>query len=855
MRRSLLVVLLLLFAAAPAAGAAQSPYGNARVPYGDTSHVPIDPQTGEAVIAAARTPPDLPPESQVQDCVRQPADPANSQKGRVENRFLWCLRTTVVLTKLGDPTKAAFVNYTAVGYGRDDGHRSLAFFFRVDSIEKRGISGDSLMAVNLECRDQPEDQERNCGVAGGPHRGTIDAWSADHDWRRMTITSDEAGPLFDGVLRHEWRFVFSTENGPSDLVWHGMRCDSATYFRMGGERPKACIFTDTTPHLIYRTTDPRVTDIAFHIRAAQNAANNPRTTFPIFDEKHIPGKYLGGVPALHRLPSGTPLYDANRKEARDACRSEGRYVSNGLPEPPAPGEHCDEYPFASTYEGAAEDFVNFSVRGVNGSQNCSAGALLGWYFTRDRILYGTFDEFFVEILDGEPGGGDPDPPPPDTPPGGGEEEECAVIPPNPSPPPAVPVGQLRVSDLALTEGDSGTQDATVTISMSRPTGESVSVNWATANGTATAPDDYQARSGRVTFGPEERTKRITVPVNNDVVPEPDEHFFIRLSGATAGGSIVDGESVVTIRTDPEPSLSINDVRIEEEDADLTFTASLSEANNTPVGVDFATADGTATAGADYEARSGHVDIPVGSTSAAITVRAKEDFDDEIDEETFKVLLRNAVNVFVADGEGVATIRDDDRNGLFTCRAAAVRLGSAEYKVANPAEHPCRDDNQVNGLLQLRVGAIGVSLRTGSATDQTPDDLRGTKPAVGDIAKSHAEATDISISAGVNLVRVEGFVADAAAECASPPDAPRLSSSSRLTKVTVAGLEIPVGSNPVQVPLVLATLKLNETVRTANGVTQRALVLDQLLGPDLVLGEARAGWRGTAVHPNGHPCVV
>jgi hypothetical protein len=72
---------------------------------------------------------------------------------------------------------------------------------------------------------------------------------------------------------------------------------------------------------------------------------------------------------------------------------------------------------------------------------------------------------------------------------------------------------------------------------------------------------------------------------------------------------------------------------------------------------------------------------------------------------------------------------------------------------------------------------------------------------------------------------------------------------------VGGVQIPVGSNPVTVPLVLATLKLNETVRGPNGVTQRAIVLDQLLGPDIVLGEARAGWRGAAVHPDGHPCVV
>jgi hypothetical protein len=846
LKLAVLLAALPLLASTPAATAAQAPYG-------DTSRVPIDPRTGEAVIAAARTPPDTPPESEVQDCTSKPTDPTDSQKGRVENRFLWCLRTTIVLTEPTNPRNAAFIDYTAIGYGRDDGQRSLTFFFRVDKIEKRGLPGSSPMVVNLECRDKPEDPDRNCGVFGGPHFGTIDTWSADHDWRRLVITSDDPGPLFDGVLRHEWRLVFTGISGPSNLGWHGMRCDSATYFRLGGERPKACVFTDTLPHLIYRTTDPRVQDIAFHIRHAQN---DPGTTFPIFPNKQIPGKYQGGVPGLHRLPSGSATYSSNRAEARDACRSEGRYAFNGLPERPAQGEHCDEYPFASTYEGAADTFVQFSVRGVNGRQNCAAGALLAWYYTRDRILYGTADEFFVEILGGDP---DFEEPPPDTPPGGGEEEECGLIEPNPSPPPAVPVGQLSVADLALTEGDSGTQDATVTISMSRPTGEEVAVDWATADGTATAPEDYQARSGRVVFGPEERAKRITVPINGDIAPETDEHFVIRISGATGGGSIVDGESVVTIHTDPEPSLSINDVRIKEDGADLTFTAALTGPNNTPVGVDFATADGTATAGADYEARSGHVDIPAGATSATIAVRGMEDVDDEVDEETFKVMLSNAVNALVGDGEGVGTIRDDDRNGLFTCQATAARLDSTADGVANPPEHPCRDDNPAGGLIELHHRAVKVSLRGSAATDQTPNDLRGTEPQVGDSAASHAEATGVAIKAGPDRVRVEGLVADAAARCANPPDAPAFTATSRITELTVGkrgkARQIPVGSDPLEVPLKHAILKVNQIVREPGRVTVRALVLDRPRGPDLVLGEARAGWRGTTVHPSGHPCVA
>ena len=820
--------------------------------YRDSSTVPL----GAALAAPVRTPPSTPPDSDVNACTSEPADPANPALGRVHNRFLWCRRSEFSIFK-NDGSGAARMRYTAMGYGRDDGVRAITIFFRPDSVEAIGSrppSPSQVLAFRLACDDtDPEDVCHPSAEVSG----TLLQWdrdAVDGVWSTLTVSSDDPGPLFSGVRNHRWQLTGRSfgPDGPSELrdqPWHNFRCDSATYFRMGGERPKACVFTDVIPHLIYRTSDTRVKQVAEHIRDAQNS---PLTTFPEFAAKSIPGKYFVGA-GLHRLARDTPEYRDNRAVVAAACEKRGEFAGNGLPNPPGPGQDCDEYPFASTYEGAADDHVNFSVRAVDHGQNCSAGSLLGWYFTTDRILYDWLDEFYVEILDGPPGGGDPTDPPPDVPSGGGEEDVCAVIPPLPSPP-RTPAGQLRINDVALTEGDSGAQDAVLTVSMSRPTGETVAVDYATGDGTATAPQDYQARSGRLVFGPDERIKRIVVPVNGDTAAEGDEAFYVRLSNAS-GGTIVDGEGQVVIRTDPEPSLKIDDVRIEEEDADVTFTASLTEANNTPVGAQFATADVTATAGADYDARSGRIDIPAGGTSAPIAIHVKEDFADEIDEEAFKVVLANVTNAGVADAEGVAVIRDDDRNGLFTCRATAARLGSAAYRVANPALHPCRDDVQPGALLDVGAGGLGVSLRTSATTDQTPNDLTGTKPAVGDRAVSHADATSITIRAGLNLIRLDAFVSDARVECTHPPDAPQLTSSSRVTLLSINGQPVISDSAPLTLPLVLATLRLNQTVRDAHGVVQRALVLDQLLGPDLVLGEAEAGWRGTDVHPNGHPCVV
>ena len=65
------------------------------------------------------------------------------------------------------------------------------------------------------------------------------------------------------------------------------------------------------------------------------------------------------------------------------------------------------------------------------------------------------------------------------------------------------------------------------------TDAAASVEFATANGTATAPGDYAAQSGTLNFAPGEATKTITVLVNGDAAFEADETFTVNLSNPTA----------------------------------------------------------------------------------------------------------------------------------------------------------------------------------------------------------------------------------------------------------------------------------------------------------------------------------
>lgn len=77
----------------------------------------------------------------------------------------------------------------------------------------------------------------------------------------------------------------------------------------------------------------------------------------------------------------------------------------------------------------------------------------------------------------------------------------------------------------------------------------------------------------------------------------------------------------------------------------------------------------------------------------------------------------------------------------------------------------------------------------------------------------------------------------------------------MTALAVNGQPVVVTTATINVPLILATLRVSQKIVGPTEVTQRALVVDTLFGPDVVVAEARAGYNGSDAHPNGHPCTV
>jgi hypothetical protein len=266
------------------------------------------------------------------------------------------------------------------------------------------------------------------------------------------------------------------------------------------------------------------------------------------------------------------------------------------------------------------------------------------------------------------------------------------------------IPDISISNVTLAEGDSGAKDFDFTVTRSGDIAGTSSIDFATADGTATvANSDYASNSGTVNFAAGETTKTLTVVVNGDAAVEPDETFFINLSNC-ANCTISDDQGLGTIQNDdiaPKvPDISINDVSRNEGNLRTTsFVFSVSRSGNLAgtSSIDFATADGTATSPIDYDSASGTISFAAGETTRTLTIFVNGDAAVEPDE-TFYVNLSDCVGCSILDSEGAGSILNDD---------------------FPPAPDPCDGvDNNANGIVD--EGEVGVD-DNGDGTMDEPGD--------------------------------------------------------------------------------------------------------------------------------------
>jgi len=226
-----------------------------------------------------------------------------------------------------------------------------------------------------------------------------------------------------------------------------------------------------------------------------------------------------------------------------------------------------------------------------------------------------------------------------------------------------PATGISISGRSVAEGNSGTTALAFTVTLSAAAQEIVTVNYATANGTATAGSDYIAQSGVVSFAPGEVSKTIVIDVIGDTAFEPNETFTVALTSPSANARVQTGTATGTITNDdqqPTPTLAIASVSRLENAGPFVFTVTLSQALSTRVTVRFATTNGTATGGknGDFTSTSGTLTFNPGQTTQTISVAVRNDAVVEPNE-TFFVDLSRASGASIAVGRGTGTILNDD----------------------------------------------------------------------------------------------------------------------------------------------------------------------------------------------------
>jgi hypothetical protein len=206
----------------------------------------------------------------------------------------------------------------------------------------------------------------------------------------------------------------------------------------------------------------------------------------------------------------------------------------------------------------------------------------------------------------------------------------------------------------------------VAVSRTNGTVGTASVNYATANGTATAGSDYTATSGTLSFAAGESSKSFSIPITNDAIYEGNETFTVTLSSATNGTSIGNPSTQTITIVDNEfpPGISIADASLPEGNSGLsnmTFTVTLTGATTVPATVTYQTFSNSAQGGVDYQPVNGTLTFAVGETQKIITVPIIGDTIPENDE-SFYVEIFSAANAFVSRSFAFGTITNDDFGG-------------------------------------------------------------------------------------------------------------------------------------------------------------------------------------------------
>ncbi|HEX8734050.1 MAG TPA: Calx-beta domain-containing protein [Pyrinomonadaceae bacterium] len=288
----------------------------------------------------------------------------------------------------------------------------------------------------------------------------------------------------------------------------------------------------------------------------------------------------------------------------------------------------------------------------------------------------------------------------------------------PSPP------TVSVNSPSVNETDATNTYMTFTFTLSAASSQTVTVGFQTADGTATAGEDYTPSSGTVTFLPGDTEETFQIPVFGDTIPEADETFFVTLSNPV-NATIGTGTGTATILNDDEVGATVQfdaaTYEIDEGDDTVTITVTRSGNTTSAVAVNYATSNGTAnggscqTVGYDYQTASGTLNFGSGETTKTFSFEICSDIQSENPPET--------VNLTLSSPTGGATLGTQNTATLKIIDAAT------QYRNPNPIFIPENPPLEFVGQASSTVTVAGagsspfrVRVTLYGFTHPSPDDI-------------------------------------------------------------------------------------------------------------------------------------
>ncbi len=288
-------------------------------------------------------------------------------------------------------------------------------------------------------------------------------------------------------------------------------------------------------------------------------------------------------------------------------------------------------------------------------------------------------------------------------------------------------------------------NAVLTVIRTNGSSGTVSIQYATTNGTAFAPDDYAVTSGVLTFADGETNKTLLVPIVDDPQVELEETFQVRLSLPT-GGATLSGSPLATVRildNDVGIGFSSASYVAAESDPFVTIAVLRISGTNGTVRVNYATSNLTAQAGppgGDYVSiTNGTLSFAPGETLKTFNVNLLP--DDEVEgDQSFAVLLSNTnAGVQLFQPNATVTLLDDD---------AGLLLATNTYTI---------NEFETNLLVTVvrtnsNVGVVTVNFATTNGTARANEDYL---PVSGLLTFEEGELVKTFLVPVINDTAVEG----------------------------------------------------------------------------------------------------